>query len=56
MFYPPQNTQKVKHRTLTIDYMKTTFFGENDLQSPDFVSDIINSAGYRLPFKDEISA
>ena len=43
MFYPPQNTQKVKHRTFTIDYTKTTFF----------VFDIIDS-GYKLPFKDSI--
>ena len=54
MKFRTQNTQKVKHRTFTIDYTKTTFFWENDLQSPDFVSDIIDS-GYRLLFKDSVA-
>ena len=52
MFYPPQ---KVKHRTVTTDYTKLRLYWENDLQSPDFVLDIIDSR-YKLPFKDSMPA
>ena len=51
MFYPPQNTQKVKHRTFIIDYTKTTVIGKTTYRVLILSLDIIDS-GYKLPFKD----
>ena len=42
MFYPPQNTQKVKHRTFTIDHTKATFSGKMTLiEDTDSLSKIL---------------
>ena len=53
MFYPPQNTQKVKHRTFTIGYTKSTFIGKMTHRVLILSCDI-NDSGYKLPFKDSM--